>query len=95
MSNKTKFNVVTRVDWTSWIEKGVSNKIIKYYEYNCFSNVKEIGSRNSRKVYRANWKSSRNPLALKSINEDTAEKIIYWVITLRTYFHFYYKVSSN
>ncbi|POG59804.1 kinase-like domain-containing protein [Rhizophagus irregularis DAOM 181602=DAOM 197198] len=88
MSNKTKFNVVTRVDWTNWIKEGISNKIIKYYEYNSFSSVKEIGFRNSRKVYRANWKSSRNPLALKTINEDTAEKIIYW-LKLQREKHFY------
>ncbi|GBC06536.1 hypothetical protein RclHR1_00690026 [Rhizophagus clarus] len=66
-----------RADWINWIEESISEKTIKHYEYKNFSNFKEIGYENFGKVYRANWKKSRSPLVLKSINKETAERIVY------------------
>ena len=30
-------------EWIDWIEKAISKKYIKYYEYNHFYNITEIG----------------------------------------------------
>ncbi|GBB88263.1 hypothetical protein RclHR1_01480028 [Rhizophagus clarus] len=49
-----------------WIEKAISKKYIKYYEYDHFYNIKEIGSDNIGKFYRANWKNSYKYLVLRS-----------------------------
>jgi hypothetical protein len=82
MYNKTNFNVFNTVhwfqaDWKNWIEKEES---IKKYEYKHFSNFKEVGSGNFGKIYCANWKNSRNPLALKPINGNNVKRIVYGVI---------------
>jgi serine/threonine protein kinase len=52
--------------YINWIEEAISKKHIKYYEYENFNNIEEIGSGSFGKVYRANWKSSKSFLALKS-----------------------------
>jgi serine/threonine protein kinase len=69
-------------DWVNWIDDATSKNYIKCYEYKNFSNFKEIGSGGFGKVYRASWKNPRTILALKSLNDATAEKIVYEVITL-------------
>ncbi|CAB4395467.1 unnamed protein product [Rhizophagus irregularis] len=54
-------------EWINWIEESIAKKRIKYYDYNHFNNIQEVGSGGFGKVYRANWKSSRSSyLALKS-----------------------------
>jgi hypothetical protein len=63
----------------NWIEEAVSKIHIKYYEYENFCNIKEIGSGNFGKVYRANWKNSQKYLALKSffsLNHITAKELV-------------------
>jgi len=50
----------------SWIKEAISKEYIKYFEYEHFSNIQEIGSGGFGKVYRANWKRSPSYLALKS-----------------------------
>ncbi|CAB4437573.1 unnamed protein product [Rhizophagus irregularis] len=64
-------------DWVNWIDDATSKNYIKCYEYKNFSNFKEIGSGGFGKVYRASWKNPRTILALKSLNDATAEKIVY------------------
>jgi hypothetical protein len=49
-----------------WIEEAITKRHIKYYEYEHFSNIEEIGMGGFGKVYRANWKNSEQYLALKS-----------------------------
>ena len=67
MSDNTKHNVVENSnEYINWIEEAISKNYIKYYEYEKFSNLEEIGSGSFGKVYRANWKSSPSYLALKS-----------------------------
>lgn len=73
---------MSKQDWVNWIEDAISKKYIKHYEYKNFFNLKEIGFGGFAKVLRASWKNSRNILVIKSINEFTAEKIVYEVITL-------------
>ncbi|PKC02954.1 hypothetical protein RhiirA5_424497 [Rhizophagus irregularis] len=62
------------------VEEVISKKIIKYYEYDNFNNIEEIGIGNFGRVFRANYKNSQHYLALKSFfnfNEFTLEKIVH------------------
>ncbi|PKC56366.1 hypothetical protein RhiirA1_474102 [Rhizophagus irregularis] len=66
-------------DWNKWIEEEMSKKLIKYYEYNQFYNIQEIGSGSFGKVYRANWKNSHKRYAIKTfynINDAIGEAIV-------------------
>ena len=84
MSGNTEFNATENSnEWINWIEEAISKNHIKYYEYEYFSNLKEIGSGNFGKVYSANWKSSHRHLALKSffnLNNFTIKEIVREVI---------------
>ena len=92
MSNNTEFTVTENSDkWTDWIEEAIAKNYFKYYEYNHFSNIQEIGSGSFGKVYRVNWKSSHKYLALKSffnLNNTTIKEIVYEVITHFTSINF-------
>ncbi len=70
-------------EWINWIEEAITKKHIKYYEYDHFSNIQEIGSGAFGKVFRANWKNSEQYLALKSffnLNNTTVKEIVCEVI---------------
>ncbi|CAB4396036.1 unnamed protein product [Rhizophagus irregularis] len=76
MSSNTEFN---SNEWIDWIEEAIAKKHIKYYDYKHFNNIQEIGFGNFGKVYRANWKSFCNHLALKSFfnfNNATVKEIV-------------------
>ncbi|PKY45422.1 kinase-like protein [Rhizophagus irregularis] len=62
--------------WINWIEEAIVKEHLKYYEYEEFSNLQEIGIR-SRKVYRANWKSLEKIFALKSFSDITMKEIVH------------------
>jgi hypothetical protein len=51
-------------DWNKWIEEAISKELIKYYEFEQFYNLQEIGSGGFGKVYRANWKNSHKSCAI-------------------------------
>ena len=53
-------------EWINWIEEAIAKKHIKYYEYDHFSNIQEIGSGRFGKIFCANWKNFEHYLALKS-----------------------------
>ena len=66
-------------EWISWIEEAIDKKHIKYYEYENFKNIQEIGSGAFGKVFRANWKNFEHYLALKSffnLNSVTIKEIV-------------------
>ena len=70
-------------EWINWIDEIIAKNLVKYYEYNHFYNIKEIGSGSFGKVYRANWKNSNKYLALKSFtsfNNVTAKEIVKEVV---------------
>ena len=70
-------------EWINWIEEAISKNHIKYYEYEHFSNIQEIGCGTFGKVYRVNWKNSHRYLALKSffnLNGITVKEIVNEVI---------------
>ena len=70
-------------EWTDWFKDATDKEYIKYYEYEHFSNISEIGSGNFGKVYRANWKNSNKYFALKSffnLSNSTAKEIVNEVI---------------
>ncbi|RGB42670.1 kinase-like domain-containing protein [Rhizophagus diaphanus] len=64
---------------TNLIEEAIVKEHLKFYEYEQFSNFQQIGSGNSGKVYRANWKNSEKKFAIKSFynfNNITLKEII-------------------
>jgi hypothetical protein len=66
------------------MKEAITKQYLKYYEYKNFSNVQEIGSGGSGKVYRANLKNSQ-VFALKSffnLNNATVKEIINEVIII-------------
>src|SRR4051794_40608222 len=85
MSDKNKLQTTENPnEWVSWIEEAISKKHIKYYDYNHFHNVQKIGNGGFGKIYRANWKSSEEFYALKSLlnlDNDAIKEIVHEVIT--------------
>ncbi|GBB83538.1 hypothetical protein RclHR1_10230008 [Rhizophagus clarus] len=68
MTNKIE---ISSNEWINWIEEAISKKYIKHYEYKDFHNI-EINNCEFGKVYRANWKDSKQYFSLKSFNLDNA-----------------------
>ncbi|CAB4413990.1 unnamed protein product [Rhizophagus irregularis] len=63
----------------NWIEDAISKKLIKYYEFEQFCDLQEIGFGGFGKVYRASWKNYYKQCALKSFfnfNDSTVKGII-------------------
>src|SRR5437762_1922151 len=86
-NNKEMQNNESVNEWINWIEEAIDKKHIKYYEYENFKNIQEIGSGAFGKVFRANWKNFENYLALKSffnLNNVTVKEIVNEVILLKT-----------
>src|SRR5438094_8938639 len=80
-------------EWVNWIEEAIDKKHIKYYEYENFKNIQEIGSGAFGKVFRANWKNFEHYLALKSffnLNNVTVKEIVCEVILLKYDSYFKY-----
>jgi hypothetical protein len=74
-------------EWINWIEEAIAKDHLKHYEYENFSNIREISSGGFGKVYRANWKNSLKHFALKSFfnfDTTTAKEIVNEVITILT-----------
>ncbi|RIA84016.1 kinase-like domain-containing protein [Glomus cerebriforme] len=80
MSNNNEIqNTENKNEWINWIEDAINKNHIKYYKYERFSNVQEIGSGAFGKVFRANWKNFEHHLALKSffnLNNVTVKEIV-------------------
>jgi hypothetical protein len=84
-SNLVKFTENSNNECINWIEEAIAKDYFKNYEYSHFSNFQEIGFGGFGKVYRANWKSSHNYLALKSFfifNNTTIKEIVNEVIII-------------
>jgi hypothetical protein len=72
-------------EYINWIEEAINKNHIKYYEYENFNNIEEIGSGSFGKVYRVNWKNSHSYLALKAffnLNDVTIKEIVNEVIKM-------------
>ncbi|RGB39525.1 kinase-like domain-containing protein [Rhizophagus diaphanus] len=79
MSGFTTPITVTGNSYINWIEEAIDKEHIKYYEYNHFNNIEEIGSGSFGTVYRAKWKNSHSYIALKSffnLNNVTIKEIV-------------------
>ena len=77
-------------EWISWIEEAIVKEYFKFYEYEKFSNIQQIGSGGFGKVYRANWKNFENYFALKSffsLNNVTVKEIVHEVTYLKYLFN--------
>ena len=90
-------------EWVNWIEEAISQRNIKYYEYEHFNNIQEIGSGGFGKVFRANWKNFEHCLALKSffnLNNSIVKEILHEVIIMKislwnsSSFHIYFLFAS-
>ena len=65
------------------LKKLFLKKHIKYYKYQHFSDIQEIGSGTFGKVYRVIWKNSQRYFALRTlsnIDDVTAKAIVHEVI---------------
>ena len=80
MANNIKIRDTEDInEWVNWIEEAIVKEYFNYYEYKHLSNLQEIGSGAFGKVFRANWKNSRQHLALKSffnLNNITVKEIV-------------------
>lgn len=83
MSNNIEINTN---EWINWIKEAVNKDLLKYYDYKYFSDIQEIGSGRSGKVFRANWRNS-NCLALKCATvKDIVREVIIEYNTILTIF---------
>jgi hypothetical protein len=83
MSNNAE--LINNSNECNWIEEAISKKLIKYYEFDQFYNLQEIGSGGFGRVYRADWKNSHKCCALKSFfnfGEATNKAVIREVIIM-------------
>lgn len=65
------------------VEDAISKKYIKFYEYEHFRNIQEIGAGSFGKVYRAKWRNSDQYLAIKSffnLDDITIKELIHEVL---------------
>ncbi|GBC27191.2 kinase-like domain-containing protein [Rhizophagus irregularis DAOM 181602=DAOM 197198] len=83
MSNNNNINKIQSKENTNeyinWIKEALSKEYFKYYEFENFKNIQEIGSGEFGKVYRANWKNLEHYLTLKSFfnpNNITIKEIV-------------------
>lgn len=68
---------------SNWIDEAIAKKLIKYYKFEHFHNIEEIGCGGFGNVYRANWKNSHKYLALKSFfsfSDVTIKAIVHEVL---------------
>ncbi|GES97447.1 kinase-like domain-containing protein [Rhizophagus clarus] len=62
MTSNSSINIDKQIQW---LEGGIAEGYINYYDYNEFKNFQHIGSGGFSKVYRASWKNSDTVVALK------------------------------
>ncbi|GBC00004.1 hypothetical protein RclHR1_03700011 [Rhizophagus clarus] len=58
--------------YINWLEKSITDKCMKYYEYSDFKIIERIGNGSFGSVSRANWKDTEIVLALKSFNNQAS-----------------------
>ncbi|CAB4379819.1 unnamed protein product [Rhizophagus irregularis] len=67
------------IETSGWIEEAITNNHIRFYEYDKFTCIEEIGSGSFGKVFKAKFKSSDKYFALKSffnLNNITIKEIV-------------------
>jgi len=85
-------NTDNSIDWINWIDEVIAKKNIKHYKYHHFSNFQKIGSGAFGRVYRVNWKNSKQFLALKSffnLDNVTIKELVHEVIQKYDFILFY------
>jgi hypothetical protein len=93
MSRNTEMQATENSNkWIDWIEESITKKRIKYYEYEEFNNIQELGSEGFGKTLRVNWKKSDQYLLLKSFkNFDNlvAKELVHEVIIIKSNIYFF------
>ncbi|RIA81003.1 hypothetical protein C1645_580205 [Glomus cerebriforme] len=56
MSNNVEPTGTNNSNEINWIEEAIAKDHFKYYQYDQFSDIQQIGSGGFGIVYRANWK---------------------------------------
>lgn len=86
MSNKIEPEVVDNSnEMINWIDKAITKNYLKYYEYNHFYNIQEIGFGRFGNVYRADYRNSCKVLkSFFNFDNVTVKEIVNEVITLFT-----------
>ncbi|PKK64551.1 hypothetical protein RhiirC2_756530 [Rhizophagus irregularis] len=64
---------------TYTLEQYIKKHDLKYYKYDEFNDIEEIGGGLVGKVYKANWKQNGKCLVLKSFSLNNVKEIIYEV----------------
>ena len=62
--------------YVEWVEKAITENYIKYYNYDEFTNMKEINNGSVGNIYRASWKGTDALLVVKSSYKLTVKEII-------------------
>jgi serine/threonine protein kinase len=65
MSSNSNSKIINTDKQIQWLEDGIVEGYINYYDYNEFKNIQHIGSGGFSKVYRATLKNSDTFVALK------------------------------
>jgi hypothetical protein len=64
-------------DCVNWIEKAVEKKYIKYYDFEEFTNTKELDESSSvGSIFRANWRETDTLLVVKTPTKLTVKEIV-------------------
>ncbi|GBB97686.1 hypothetical protein RclHR1_03040003 [Rhizophagus clarus] len=64
-------------EWINLINETITKNLFRYYEYNHFNNIQEIGFESFGKVYHANWKNSHKVLkSFYNFSNPTAKEIV-------------------
>ena len=81
-----KFDNDSDSTYIDWLEKGISNRHLDYFEYLEFKNIQPVGNGSFGSVFCANWKNTHTILALKTFNnqKSTLKEVIkeVWVFKL-------------
>ncbi|PKY16549.1 hypothetical protein RhiirB3_428983 [Rhizophagus irregularis] len=62
---------------TYTLEQYIKKHDLKYYKYDEFNNIEEIGGGLVGKVYKANWKQNGKMFSINVINLNNVKEIIY------------------
>ena len=74
MATENDFNDC--VDCVDWIEKAITENYIKYYNYDEFTNMKEINNGSVGNIFQASWKGTDTLLVVKSSYKLTIKEIV-------------------
>ena len=78
---------IESIELSEWFKKSIENEEIKFYDYQEFNNISEIGSGGFSLVYTACWKNTRTKYAIKKFSKSftTKDEVINEVCGWKTF----------